>query len=85
MNMTSELESRLAGYQQELYNRVLNELNSGALHPAAMALAGAKKLLDSFIADRTVAHTPLIGRAATTSARSALAVALMKTLRIFNR
>jgi hypothetical protein len=40
---------RLAQYEQELYGRELTAMNSGSLHPAGVELAGAKKLLDSFI------------------------------------
>ena len=46
----SDLESRLASYQRELYGRVLNGLSNGGLHPASVELAGATKLLDSFVA-----------------------------------
>lgn len=46
---TISMQNQLRGYQQELYGRVLNGLNSGALHPAAVELAGATKLLDSFV------------------------------------
>ena len=46
---TTSLQTRLAGYQYELYRQVLNEIQSGVLRPAATELAGGKALLDSFI------------------------------------
>jgi hypothetical protein len=45
----SALETRLAGYQQEMYNRILTELNTGSLRQSATELAGGKALLDQLV------------------------------------
>lgn len=46
---TTALQTRLTGYQHELYKQVLNEVLSGSLQPVAVELAGGKVLLDSYI------------------------------------
>jgi hypothetical protein len=45
---TRHLENVLAGYQKELYGRVLNEFDQGVLKPAVTEAAGAKALIDAF-------------------------------------
>ncbi|NJM40848.1 MAG: hypothetical protein HC853_08780 [Anaerolineae bacterium] len=60
---TTALQTRLAGYQYELYRQVLNEIQSGSLRPVAIELAGGKALLDSFITlgfPRAVANDDLL-------------------------
>ena len=47
--VTTDVQTRLAEYQHELYGLLFNALSSGALHPVALELSGAKALLDSFI------------------------------------
>lgn len=60
LNMTTaNLQTALAGYQHELYRRVLDELTVGSLRPVAVELGGSKLLLDDFILlglPRAVAH-----------------------------
>jgi hypothetical protein len=46
---TMGVQNRLRDYQHLHYSQVLSELNSGSLHALAVELAGAKKLLDSFV------------------------------------
>jgi hypothetical protein len=46
--ISTQLEQRLAGYQKELYARIVQELKQGALLPLAVELAGSKALLQSF-------------------------------------
>jgi hypothetical protein len=47
--VSDELERALADYQKTLYSRVLSDVNGGNLGTEAVELAGAKKLLDSFV------------------------------------
>jgi hypothetical protein len=47
--ITSKLANRLAELQRTHAGRVLSELNSGSLRATAVELAGARKLLESFI------------------------------------
>lgn len=46
---TERLETTLSLYQHELYQRILNEVTAGSLHPLAIELAGSKALLESFV------------------------------------
>jgi hypothetical protein len=48
-DLVAPLEGRLAGYQQELYNRILTELNTGSLRQPAAELAGGKALVDQLV------------------------------------
>lgn len=49
-DMSSKLEQRLASYQQEFDVKVQKEMTQGSLKPLATELAGAKALLESFVA-----------------------------------
>jgi hypothetical protein len=60
---TTGLQTRLAGYQHELYKQVLNEVLSGSQRPVVVELAGGKALLDSYIMlgfPRAVANDDLL-------------------------
>ena len=46
---TAKLETTFAGYQKELYGRILNELTTGSLQPLSVEAAGSKMLLNSLV------------------------------------
>ncbi|MGL4650967.1 MAG: hypothetical protein ACRC1H_16280, partial [Caldilineaceae bacterium] len=47
-NLKGGLDSRLQEYQQGLYARMVDQMDSGALHPLMVEIAGVKALLDAF-------------------------------------